>query len=256
MANGILQSVLPLAGTAIGAGLAGPGGGAAGAQVGLAGGQLLAGLLGGKRAQAATPPGEDPELRVFLNEIQQRRKELETGAGFQTQRRLIGQQLATTQRGIVRAGGGATGATISGLARAQRVAGTQLGEVLGQAEQRQLFLTQMAGQIIGDIGQRKLELQLLERGQALAESKQVTSEGLSNLLAQIAGGGAIPGAGGAPGAPPDVVGRVPGATPPIAGEGTPLGNFLRQFSGLFKRRQLEEPTTIAGGGGSAPGIPR
>lgn len=238
MANGLLQGVLPLAGTAIGAAVAGPGGAAAGAQAGLAGGQLLAGLLGGRRARGLTPPQEDPELRAFLNEIQQRRKELETGAGFQTQRRLIGQQLATTQRGIVRAGGGATGATISGLARAQRVAGTQLGEVLGAAEQRQLFLTQMAGQIIGDIGQRRLELQLLERGQALAESKQVTSEGLSNLLAQIAGGGGLPG-GGLPGGDPgpQPTGGTPrGATPPIVPEGSQAALFM-QLKDILRNRQ-------------------
>lgn len=154
----------------------------------LGAGQQVAGAAKGRRAQQLMPPAEDPEMRQFLSEIQRKRKQLATGVAFQPQAEELRKQQVQTQRNVLRLSGGAGGAAIAGTTRAQRATGAALGEVAERAGQREMFLTQLAGKTISDISQRRLELQLLQRAQTLAESAQLKSTGMSNIMAGIAGG--------------------------------------------------------------------
>lgn len=193
-------------GAAAGAGAATVGAGAAvGGGAAAGGGGLLSGLLGGKapsiasgvlgigqqiagaiketQAERQLPPAEDPEMRAFLQDIQRRRKQLQTGAALEPQAAEIRKQQAQTQRNVARLSGGAGGAAIQGLVRAQRASQVGLGEAAAKSAQQEAFLTQLAGTTIRDIAQRRLELQLLQRSQALAESAQLKGTGMANILA-------------------------------------------------------------------------
>ncbi len=180
------------AGVAAGAGGAAGGGilkgvGANIFQTALGGLQALTGAAKKGQAQKQLPGLEDPEMRAFLNDIQRKRKQLRTGVGLEPVARELRAQQAGTQRAILRRSGGAGGAAIAGLAKAQRATQGAFTEAASRATQQENFLTQVAGQTISDIAQRRLELTLLQRSQGLAESAQLKSEGLSNVLAGVAG---------------------------------------------------------------------
>lgn len=187
-------------------------------------GQKIAGAIKGSQAERQLPPAEDPEMRAFLQDIQRRRKQLRTGAALEPQAAEIRKQQAQTQRNVARLSGGAGGAAIQGLVRAQRASQVGLGEAAARSQQQEAFLTQIAGSTIRDISQRKLELQLLQRAQSLAESAQLKSSGMANVLASA--GMQVP------------VGQAEGGAQPTAAQTTTQtgkGSSLQQISDLLAK---------------------
>lgn len=124
-----------------------------------------------KMADASKPPLVDQSEAAFLNDIQMRRKNIDTGVGYATQEREADQLTANTQNNIMKAGGGDVGATINGLLLAARMGGQQFNEgALTQASQQQNMYTQMANGLVGKIADRKMQLQLADRAQYLAQA--------------------------------------------------------------------------------------
>lgn len=244
MANGA-SSTIPILGTVLGGGLGGaiggPAGAKVGAQIGTGAGQLISGLISGGKGQQAGPPSEDPELRRFLNEIDRRRKTFETGAAFQVGKRELRQQQAATQQGILRASGGASGAAISGLARSQRGTQTAFNELIGRGEARQDQMTQLFGNVLNRIAQRRLELSLAE--QAKQEARQASSQrqGTANILQGVARGLPVQGAQGAPQAPTQAITSGIPLAQQIQQQATPetpqIGDLLSQIIGAQGGRQ-------------------
>ena len=188
-------------GAAGGAGALGAAGAAGGAKAGLGtllksltgeqvqGGlgliQTIQGAVKGRRANQSEPPLEDPRQLELLQKVQRQQKAFETGTAFEPERQAIAQQLAGTQRGVLRASGGASGAAIAGLARSQRAAARSLQDITRARLQQSNILQQMFSEQLGRTAQRKLEIQLLQRAQNLAESAQQRKEGLANVLSAV-----------------------------------------------------------------------
>lgn len=124
-----------------------------------------------KKADASKPPLVDQQEAAFLNDIQMRRKNIDTGVGYATQEREADQLTANIQANVLKAGGGDIGATINGLLLAARMGGEQYNQgALTQASQQQNMYTQMAGGLVSKIADRKMQLQLADRAQYLAQA--------------------------------------------------------------------------------------
>lgn len=185
----IVGSVIPGVGTAIG----GAAGGAIGAQVGAAAGGVSAAIKQKKANQAQQIPFVDPMEAKRLAELEQTRRSISSGTDVLTRQGIQEQQNIgrSTQGAISRATGGDVGQTIDALLKAQR--GTQAGvnNVMSQSAQRLPYFDSAAGQLTDKMAQRKLELALLKRDQAVAENAQARKEANLNANALIATEGGV-----------------------------------------------------------------
>lgn len=126
-----------------------------------------------KKADAAKPPLVDQGEASFLQDIENRRNNIDTGVGYASAERQADQLTANTQSNILKASGGDTGAAINGLLLAARMGGQQYNDsAVTQQAQQQNFLTQTAGGLVNKIADRKLQLQLADRAQYLAQAMQ------------------------------------------------------------------------------------
>lgn len=182
----LLISMLPqLLGAGGGGGMGG--GGGANAMGGLLGvSQLISGLSDKRRAGMNKPPLEDNEQRNFLNELNQKRKAIRTGSAYSEDLRQLRSQQAGTDAGILSASGGAGGAAIAGLARAQRGTGAAYGGILANAEKRADDFDSMYEGMLDKVAGRKLDLQTFEYNRALADAAKNKQAGQQNLLASNA----------------------------------------------------------------------
>ena len=152
----------------------------------LGAGQLALGAIKKRKAEGLRPPMEDVEQRQFLSELNRKRRAMMTGSAYQEGlRELRGQQLAT-QAGMVKAGGGAAGATIEGLAKAGAITAEGFGKLAAQEEAKSFAYTQLAGQMLGDIAERRYALQAHKFSTAEAEAAELTKAGMAGLLASSA----------------------------------------------------------------------
>lgn len=181
------------AGLAAGGGAAGGAGGTLGAFGGSGGGgggipiamgiaQGIGALRAGRRAKALEPPREDIEQRRFLNEIQRQRRALRTGVAFRQTQRELGQQQALAARGALRTGRGDL------LARLTRQTQGALGEAAAREEQRGVQLTQMAGDLLERISQRRLDLARTQQAKEEARAAGLRREAFGNVLGAVGAG--------------------------------------------------------------------
>ena len=138
------------------------------------------------------PPLEDPEMRSYLGYIQRKRRGIETGANYSNLYNAVGRNLANTQSGIIQASGGAAGAAITGLQRAQAGANNSVGDIAQQQMTDLGTWDNKYGNVLDSISQRKMDLRLLKYNQEMAEAaakiksgdeqvKGGTQEGLGGL---------------------------------------------------------------------------
>ena len=230
---------------------------AAGAAMGA--GQLLASVIKKKQANAMIPPEEDLQQRSMLNEIRNKRLQMERGAGTaaSTARGLTAKQMAQTQSNITRAAGGNLGATLSGLAMSQGAAGDTMNKVLAEQQQQSAAYMQLQNQLQNEVSQRKFSLQMGNYLQKLRESSELRQEGLGNLLGGAVGMlgqvGGLSGAGAnalAGGAGSKTGQGLAGVTKGLAG----VTNYL---SNIFSNRNTQTPqNTTIGVSNYAGMIPR
>lgn len=199
--------VAPGAGTSIGASIGGALGGAVGNSgstttstgAGAAGGalgalQLINSMAQTRKANKLRPGLEDPEQRMFLNEINQRRKAIRSGSAYTEDLRELGGQQASTNQGIVSSSGGAGGAAINALLKSQRGTGAAYGNILANAEKTASAYDNMYEGMLDKVAGRKLDLQNYEYTRALGQAAKNQQAGQSNILAALArqGGVTIP----------------------------------------------------------------
>jgi len=170
-------------------GASSPGAGIAGGALGAL--QLIQGMAQQRKANKLRPGLEDPEQRMFLNEINQRRKAMRSGSAYTEDLRLLGGQQASTNQGLVSAGGGAGGATINALLKSQRGTGAAYGGILANAEKTASAYDSMYEGVLEKVASRKLDLQTFEYNRALANAAKNKQAGESNILAALARQGPI-----------------------------------------------------------------
>ena len=136
-----------------------------------------------QKAKAAEPPLVDVSQVRALADIRRRRRTFETGTAITPFVRPIRQIQSQATLGALRAGAG-----LSGIVRAQRVAGTQISDLITRGQQR---AQQLAGQELQQqnlISRRILDLQRVRQSKEEARAAQLAQSGLSNILTATGGG--------------------------------------------------------------------
>lgn len=165
----------------IGTAAAAPGVGQA-AQLAFSGGQALMGAIKQKKADAMTPPAENPMERQMLNTIRRRRRAIETGTANAAQNASVRQLGKTMMTNAANAGGpvnfGQYNQLIgNAMGNISAQSGQQIGQLLGQEQQQ---ATQMVN--------RATDLSLLRRNEMKADSARMQQAGTQNLLATMGAG--------------------------------------------------------------------
>lgn len=181
--GGTIGSVVPGVGTALGA----VGGAAQGA--GIANLGTTIGMIGGGgKNNSQGLPMFDPSQLALLNEINQRRKALMTGAGVQSGLSQVNQQTAQAQNLIAKNTGGDVGSTVSGLLQAQAVGGQNTNNVLAGAGQQQQYFTDLYNKLSNDISARKYGIQRYEYARQLAQEAEDAKNRNTNLGTTLGAG--------------------------------------------------------------------
>jgi hypothetical protein len=180
-----LGSIIPGIGTAAGAGI----------------GALAGGIIGGakesKSQQSQNIPIVDPTERARLSRLEQISRSLSSGTDAVTQQNIQNQQATgrAAQNAITKSTGGDVGGTLDALLRSQKATQGGTNQAVAQAAQRLPYFDSAAGQMASRIAQRRLELDLLRRGQDLATStrgRTVSNLNTQALLATQGGTQTIP----------------------------------------------------------------
>jgi len=176
------------------------GGAATGAAAGpwgaLAGG-VIGGVVGGVKGQKAQDAQDiassNPAEVARLAELRNTSKELQSGTDPLTQLNIRENQrgVRAAQHGIARVTGGDVGGTISAMRKAQMAGQTGNNAAVAGAAKRVPYFDSAVGGLTSRIADRKLQLNLLKRGQKTAESAQYQTDAnvSGNAFLGAVGGG-------------------------------------------------------------------
>ena len=153
-----------------------------GAKLGLAAGQMIAGVVNRKKADAAIPMSENPMERQMLNTIRRRRQALQTGTAGTADRAAMRQMAKGYQTGAMRAGGpanfGQYNQLLSNAAGNLAAAnGQQLNQVIGLEQEQSKNMANLSN-----------DLALLRSSRLSAQAENQMKAGTQNLLATLGGG--------------------------------------------------------------------
>lgn len=152
----------------------------------------LAGFFAKKNEQSKPDvPFQDPRQVERLLEVERLQKNIQAGTDPGTQTAIAQGQanVAQTQGRLARATGGATGATVDALIKAQRVGDQTTNQALAGARTQLPFFQNLQQQILNRIEEREFDLRRVEQSQFMAEKAQ--SEKEANINRQRALGTAI-----------------------------------------------------------------
>ena len=152
------------------------------AQTGFAAGQMIAGAINRKKADAMLPPSENVMERQMLNTIRRRRRALETGTAATADRSAIKQMAKQYGQGAFRAGGPVNTGVLSqllnqGMANISSQYGQQVGQMLGLEQEQTAKMADVSR-----------DLALLKSAGKSAQAEQQALAGGQNLLASLGGG--------------------------------------------------------------------
>ena len=169
-------SLFPGIGTAVGAG------------VGALAGGIMSGIQTNRAQQSQNIPVVDPMERARLSRLEQMSRSLSSGSDSLTQQNIRNQQNIgrAAQNAIARNTGGDVGGTLDALLRSQKATQGGVNQAVAQAAQRIPYFDSAAGQMASRIAQRRLELDLLNRGQDLASSTRARTVNNANAQALLA----------------------------------------------------------------------
>jgi hypothetical protein len=153
-----------------------------GAKLAMAGGQMIAGAINRKKADAAIPMSENPMERQMLNTIRRRRQALQTGTADSADRSAMRQMAKGYQTGAMRAGGPVNFGQYNQLMQnaAGNLAaanGQQLNQVLGMEAEQVKGMANLSN-----------DLALLKSSRLSAQAENQMKAGTQNLLATVGGG--------------------------------------------------------------------
>jgi hypothetical protein len=147
--------------------------------------QTIQALGAKKRAKAAAPSKIDPTQAAFLSELAQKRKSIDTGAEFATGMQAIDDTTAATDAAIVQSSGGDAAGTIQALLQSAAIAGKNKNQVLANGMNRQAQVTGLYANTLNGIAARKMQLQLADQQQAMAEWASKSQDAFSNIQGSI-----------------------------------------------------------------------
>ena len=152
------------------------------AQTGFAAGQMIAGVINRKKADAMLPPTESVMERQLFNTARRRRIALQTGTAATGDRASLRQMAKQYGQGAFRAGGPVnTGVFSQLLTQGQKNISDQYGQQVAQAAEAETAL----GTKMADVGR---DLALLKSARKSAQAEQQVQAGQQNLLATLGAG--------------------------------------------------------------------
>lgn len=172
-----ILSALGKVGTAIEA----PGVGQA-AQLAFSGGQALMGAVKKNKADAMTPPAENPMERQMLNTIRRRRRAIETGTANAAQNASVRQLGKTMMTNSANAGGPVN------FGQYNQLIGNAMGNIAAQSGQQVNQLLGQEQQQATNMVNRATDLSLLRRNEMKADAARMQQAGAQNLLATMGAG--------------------------------------------------------------------
>lgn len=150
-----------------------------GAKLGLAAGQMIAGVVNRKKADAAIPMSENPMERQMLNTIRRRRQALQTGTAGTADRAAMRQMAKGYQTGAMRAGGPANFGQYNQLL--SNAAGN-LASSNGQQLNQTMAMEQEQSKNMANLSN---DLALLRSNRLSAQAENQMKAGTQNLLATL-----------------------------------------------------------------------
>lgn len=150
-----------------------------GAKLGLAAGQMIAGAVNRKKADAAIPMSENPMERQMLNTIRRRRQALQTGTAGTADRAAMRQMAKGYQTGAMRAGGPANFGQYNQLL--SNAAGN-LAAANGQQLNQTMAMEQEQSKNMANLSN---DLALLRSNRLSAQAENQMKAGTQNLLATL-----------------------------------------------------------------------
>lgn len=137
-------------------------------------------------ADASRPDLVDPNLSSYLTELAQKKKSLETGAEMASSLRNIDQTTAGTQENLTNVTGGDSGGTIQAMLQAQMMGSRAKNDALASGQRNQLALNSFYDKTLNRIADQKLQLQLQNSQQKMAEWSKMKQSANQNLMAGAA----------------------------------------------------------------------
>lgn len=137
-----------------------------------------------QKAKGLEPPLVDVAQVRALADIRRRRRTFETGTAITPFVRPIRQIQSQATLGALRAGAGQ-----AGISRAQRIAGTQISDLVTRGQQRAQQLAGQEQQQQNLISRRVLDLRRVRQTKEEARAAQLAQSGLSNILTATQPGG-------------------------------------------------------------------
>lgn len=177
------------AGTGAAVGSALPGYGTAiGAAVGAVAGGIGAGVKQKKANEAQGIPVVDPAERARMAALEQTSKSLSSGSDVATKQGILQQKNIgrAAQNAISRSTGGDVGSTIDALLKSQKATQSGVNQAVAQSANRLPYFDNAASQLRTRMSQRRLELDLLNRSQKVAENAQARTDANVNAQALLA----------------------------------------------------------------------
>jgi hypothetical protein len=135
------------------------------------------------KAQSEIPSLVDPQMQGYLDDVNRQRKSFNTGTAFSQQLNDLKSSEALTDKGILKAAGGGTGAAISGLSRVHMGTGKMFGDIAQQGIQETNYLDSLYGKTLGDMSQRSLSIQMMKYNQDYTASMDLNKKSNANILA-------------------------------------------------------------------------
>lgn len=169
----------PQAGYAIGSGIGG----------------TIEGMLDWNRGNNMNTPNIDPRQRMFLSELQRRRRLLDSGAMYDSTRRDIYQGGAQAMNAATSVTGGDIGATVSALSNINRSTGSNVNKILEAMSNQSMQLYPLENQLTESMANRDYAIRQYDKQQTMTHGAQMLKDGLQVVGAGVARSGGV-GAGG------------------------------------------------------------
>lgn len=157
--------------------LTGPGSTIGGVKSGL---QMINAFKDRRQADNYNPSLQDPMQLAMLDEIQQKRRSIQSGTAYAPQMEDINASQAGVIQGILGAGSGSAATTIQGLLASQSTAGRVKNQIFSQAAGQEQYYSALGTDLMNRISDRTLQLQLMNMSQNRAEWAQGKQDAFAN----------------------------------------------------------------------------
>lgn len=144
-------------------------------------GQMIAGQMKQKKADAMLPSDENVEQRALQRQFSRKKRAFETGTADQSQRTALNQMMKTGIKESLKFGAGARG-----LNAMNQIYSQGLNMVGESGKKDALDYATKEGEMINTLAQRKLELGMERYDRAQARAAQLKTDGKRNFGSSVA----------------------------------------------------------------------